>query len=122
MQDYNKLAVWEKAHLLTLEVYRASAVFPKDEIYGLTAQTRRACSSIPANIAEGCGRDGKAELSRFLHIASGSTSELLYHLRLARDLGYMDTGEHTRLNDMAAEVKRMLSALSKKLKLELSKL
>ncbi len=93
MQDYTKLAVWEKAHSLTLEVYKATKTFPKDEVYGLITQTGRASSSIPANVAEGCGRDGKAELARFLQIASGSAIELLYHLRLARDLGYMETQE-----------------------------
>jgi four helix bundle protein len=122
MQDYTKLAVWEKAHLLTLEIYKATVDFPKEEVYGLTAQTRRASTSIPANIAEGCGRDGKAELGRFLQIASGSTSALLYNLRLACDLGYMDAHEYARLNRLTAEVKRMLSSLSKKLKTEVTKL
>jgi len=83
MKDFRELKVWEKAHQLTLEVYKATTIFPKDELYGLTSQIRRACASIPANIAEGCGRRGDAEFARFLGIAMGSASELDYHLLLA---------------------------------------
>jgi four helix bundle protein len=90
VQDYRHLKVWEKAHQLTLAVYKATVPFPKDELYGLTSQIRRACTSIPANIAEGCGRDGDAEFARFLRIAMGSASELDYHLLLARDLGFLN--------------------------------
>jgi four helix bundle protein len=89
MKDYKKLMVWEKAHQLTLSVYEATKGFPKDELYGLTTQIRRACVSIPANIAEGCGRDGDAELARFFQISMGSSSELEYHLLLAHDLGFL---------------------------------
>jgi four helix bundle protein len=83
MQDFRKLVAWRKAHELTLRVYDVTASFPKDEVYGLTSQMRRASSSIPANIAEGCGRNGNAELARFVYIALGSASELEYHLLLA---------------------------------------
>ena len=89
MQDFKKMAVWQKSHALTLALYQATISFPRDEMYGLTSQLRRAGSSIPANIAEGCGRNGNAELARFLYIAMGSASELEYHLLLARDLGYL---------------------------------
>jgi len=89
MRDFKKLNVWRKAHLLTLEVYKATAGFPRDELYGLTSQVRRACVSIPANIAEGYGRDGEAEFGRFLRIALGSASELEYHLCLAFDLKFL---------------------------------
>lgn len=89
MQDYKALKVWEKSHQLTLAVDQATATFPKDELYGLTSQIRRACASIPANIAEGCGGDGGAEFARFLRIAMGSASELDYHLLLARDLNLL---------------------------------
>ena len=86
MKDFRQLKVWEKAHHLTLEIYRATASFPRAETYGLTSQIRRASSSICANLAEGCGRGGDAELARFCGIARGSASELEYHLLLARDL------------------------------------
>ena len=110
MQDFKKLTVWEKGHRLTLAVYKAAAGFPKAELYGLTSQIRRACASIPANIAEGCGRTGKAELGRFLQVAMGSASELEYHLLLARDLTMLSESEYRSLEGQVVEVKRMLSA------------
>jgi four helix bundle protein len=76
MRNFRELKVWEKAHELTLLVYRNTKSFPKEELYGLTSQIRRACSSIPANIAEGCGRQTEKDFSRFLQIAFGSASEL----------------------------------------------
>jgi four helix bundle protein len=111
MQDFRSLKVWGKSHELTLAVYRATARFPKDELYGLTSQIRRACASIPANIAEGCGRSGKAELGRFLQVSMGSASELEYHLLLARDLGLLKEADYTQLEGRAVELKRMLSSL-----------
>ena len=89
MKDFKSLKAWGKAHDLTLRVYSATKTFPKDELFGLTSQLRRACASIPANIAEGCGRSGDAELARFLTIAAGSASEVEYHLLLAHDLNYL---------------------------------
>jgi four helix bundle protein len=115
MQDYRKLDVWQRAHQLVLAVYSASAVFPGREAYSLTDQTRRAAASIPANIAEGCGRETNAELRRFLYIAMGSASELDYHLLLARDLSYLDAAVYQRLNDELDIVRRMLNALIQKL-------
>jgi four helix bundle protein len=79
MRDFRRLNVWACSHRLALRVYEASAAFPERERYGLTSQTRRAAVSIAANIAEGCGRSGDAELRRFLSIAAGSASELQYH-------------------------------------------
>jgi four helix bundle protein len=86
MKDFHALKVWRKAHQLTLAVYRITATFPRTEQYGLTSQLRRACSSVTANLAEGCGRDGDAEFARFCSIAMGSASELEYHLLQAKDL------------------------------------
>ncbi|HEX2712253.1 MAG TPA: four helix bundle protein, partial [Candidatus Acidoferrales bacterium] len=83
MKDYRELKVWQRAHDLTLAVYQATGSFPREELYGLTTQMRRASSSIAANLAEGCGRGGDAELNRFCSIASGSASELQYFLLLA---------------------------------------
>ena len=116
MQNFKSLKVWEKSHELTLAVYKATANFPKDELYGLTSQIRRACASIPANIAEGCGRTGKAELARFLQVAMGSASELEYHLLLAHDLGLLRDGEYKLLENQAVELKRMLSSFISKLR------
>jgi four helix bundle protein len=116
VQDYRHLKVWEKAHQLTLAVYKATVPFPKDELYGLTSQIRRACTSIPANIAEGCGRDGDAEFARFLRIAMGSASELDYHLLLARDLGFLNEMVYEQLENELREVRRMLNVFIQKLK------
>lgn len=110
-----KLAVWEKGHKLTLGVYRASTSFPKEELYGLTSQIRRAVSSIPTDIAEGSGRGGDKELVRFLHIAPGSANELEYHLLLAKDLGYLQTVYYQELEYQTLEVQRMLASLIHKL-------
>ena len=110
------LNVWKKGHKLTLAVYKATASFPREELYGLTSQIRRSCSSIPATIAEGCGRNGDTELARFLSIAMGSASELEYHLLLARDLNFLETTEYRELTEEVTEVKRMLTSFIKKLK------
>ena len=88
MRDFRSLKVWQKAHELTLRVYTATRIFPKDELYGLTSQVRRSAASITTNVAEGCGRSGEAELARFLNIAMGSASELEYQLLLARILSF----------------------------------
>ena len=87
MKDFRELKVWEKGHQLTLTSYKLTSQFPKHELFGLMSQIRRCSSSIPANIAEGCGRLGNAELHRFLQIACGSANELEYPFLLARDLG-----------------------------------
>jgi four helix bundle protein len=113
MRDFKKIQVWEKAHKLTLQLYKITTSFPKEELYGLTSQIRRAASSIPANIAEGAGRDTQTELARFIHIASGSASELEYHLILARDLGYIDIKIHTEPDLSINEIKRMLHGFEK---------
>jgi four helix bundle protein len=110
MRSFKDLKVWQKGHELTLSIYRATKSLPRDEMYGLMSQLRRACASIPANIAEGCGRTGKAELGRFLQVAMGSASELEYHLLLARDLTMLSESEYRSLEGQVVEVKRMLSA------------
>ncbi len=116
MKDFKSLTAWSKAHELTLSVYGVKKSFPRDEAFGLTSQLRRACASIPANIAEGCGRRGDAELARFLIIAAGSASEVEYHLLLARDLKYLSHADYGKLNGEVNEVKRMLTAFINKLK------
>jgi len=116
MQSFRNLKVWERAHMLTLDVYRYSKTFPREEIYGLTSQMRRCSSSIGANIAEGSCRKGDLEFGRFLHMAMGSASELEYHLLLAHDPDLPKAPDYQRLSSEAVEVKRMLAALMQKLK------
>jgi four helix bundle protein len=116
MQDFRRLEVWQCAHELTLGVYRSTKLFPADERFGLTSQMRRACSSIEANLAEGCGRGTDADFSRFVQIAMGSASEVECHLLLARDLGYLDETVHQSLEQQIQRVKRMLTALLKSLR------
>ena len=116
MRDFREYKVWEKSHALTLEVYQATAIFPKEELFGLTSQIRRACASIPANIAEGCGRSGNAGFARFLQIAMGSASELEYHLLLAHDLKLLRTSNYEGLASQTTEVKRMLASLLHKVR------
>jgi four helix bundle protein len=116
MQDFRNLKVWEKAHALTLDIYKSSRAFPREEIYGLTSQMRRASVSIGANIAEGTCRRGDADFARFLQIAMGSASELEYHLLLARDLEILNMLDYRRLSGGTVEVKQMLASLMKKLR------
>lgn len=116
MRDFKGLKVWQKSHGLALTVYKATASFPKEEIYGLTSQIRRSCVSICANIAEGCGRNGEAELARFFQIGMGSASELEYHLLLVHDLGLLKTPDYEQLTGEVIEVKRMLTSFIQKLK------
>ena len=114
MQGFRRLNVWEKAHELTLNVYKVTARFPKEELYALTSQLKRAASSVAANIAEGCGRGSDADFARFLLIAMGSASELEYHLLLARDLKFLSETDYQGLDTRTIEVKRMLASLIKK--------
>jgi len=100
---------------VTLNVYRSSCGFPKEEMYGLTSQLRRAAASIGANIAEGCGRRSDAEMKRFVQIARGSASELEYHLLLAKDLCLLSAACFEDLEARVLEVQRMLTSLSHRL-------
>ena len=115
MQDFKKLKVWERSHELTMRIYNLTSRFPREEVYGLTSQIRRACASIPTNIAEGCGRKSTAEFGRFLQIAIGSTSETEYLLLLAHDLKYLTSDQYVQLEDMTISVKKMLITLLKRL-------
>ena len=116
MKDFRQLKVWEKSHQLALAVYKATREFPKEELYGLTSQIRRASMSVPTNIAEGCGRNTDAEFARFLQIAMGSASETEYQLLLSRDLGFLTKVKYDQLNSDVTEVKRMLASLLKTLR------
>ena len=114
MKDFRSFKVWEKAHELVRDTYRFTSGFPKHELFGLVSQMRRCSSSIPANIAEGCGRLGNSELHRFLQIACGSANEMEYHLLLAKDLGYLPIDAYANLDAKLAEMKRILVALTRK--------
>lgn len=114
MKDFRELKVWQKAHQLTLDVYRITADFPRQELYGLTSQLRRSSASIQANLAEGCGRNGNAELARFCAISMGSANELDYHLLLAKDVNLIQAKQYQA--QQTSEVKRMLTGLFQKLK------
>lgn len=111
MKDFRKLAVWEKAHGLTLAIYRETVAFPRQEVYGITSQMRRASASIAANIAEGCGRGGDGDFHRFLNTSAGSAVELEYFLLLAKDLGMLSKDVYDGLQQQVLEVERMLSGL-----------
>ena len=116
MKDFKELKVWEKSHQLTLQVYQVTAEFPQDEIYGLRSQIRRACASIPTNIAEGCGRQSDADFGRFLSIAMGSASELEYLLFLSKDLNFINESDYKILNEQLIEIKKMLGSFITKLR------
>ena len=111
MKDFKDLRVWSKAHCLTIDGYKATRQFTKEELFGITSQMRRAASSIGANIAEGAGRKSDGELTRYLHIARGSAAELEYHLLLAHDLDVLSKGVHSLLAKQTDEVQRMLTSL-----------
>jgi four helix bundle protein len=114
VKDFRELKVWEKAHPITLFSYKLTDRFPKHELFGLSSQIRRCSASIPANIAEGCGRLGNSEFHRFLQIACGSANELEYHFLLSRDLGFLPEVDYATVQKQLVELKRMLVALTRK--------
>ena len=114
MQDFRNLVVWQKAHRLALEIGALCDDLPRHRSQ-LRDQLARAAQSVPANIAEGCGRTGDREFRRFVRVALGSASELEYHLLLARDLGLLPGPEYLRVAGLVSEVKRMLSGLAARL-------
>lgn len=112
-KSFQDLIVWQKAHMFVLMAYKYSSNFHKTEIYGLTSQLRRAAISIPANIAEGFKKKGKADKIRFLNISQGSLEECRYYLILTKDLGY---GNPKELNQQLVEVSKLLEAYGKAIK------
>lgn len=115
MKDYKKFLVWQKSHQLTLDVYKILHSFPKEEMFGLTSQMKRASSSIPTNIAEGCGRNSDKDFARFLVIAFGSANELEYQIILSSDLNFIQSELSEKLLAQFEEVKKMLNGLITKL-------
>jgi four helix bundle protein len=116
MKDFRKLDVWQHSYKLTISIYKQTKTFPKDELFGLTSQMRRAAVSVIANIAEGCGRKSDVDFARFLHMAFGSASELECHLLLSRDLGYLKSKDFKELSEDTVRSKQMLSKFISKLK------
>src|SRR5689334_9572444 len=107
MSDFKRLAVWKASHDLVLKIYQQTGSFPRHELFGLTGQMRRAAVSIPANIAEGRGRDTDREFARFITMSLGSVNELEYFLILAKDLGYQDSQRNVA--DLASIGRRLRS-------------
>lgn len=116
MQDYRNLEVWRRMHQVTLNVYHDTKSFPSDERYGLVSQLRRAAASVSASLAEGCGRGSDADFARFVQIASGSASEVDYHLLLAKDLGYLSQEAYETHTTELSSIRRMLNALLARLR------
>ena len=118
MKDFRRLDVWARSHQLTLTIYEVTRTFPKEELFGLTSQIRRASSSVAANIAEGCGRGTNSDFQRFLQIAYGSISEVDYHWLLARDLDLIDERRYREGEKRINEIKKMLGSLIRKINFE----
>ncbi len=110
MRNFREIKVWQKAHQFALEIYRYTQRFPAEERFGLTSQLRKSATSVPTNIAEGCGRNSEKDFARFLSIAAGSISEAEYQILLAHDLRYIPTDVHHQLDAQANEIKRMLNS------------
>ena len=115
MRDFRKLKIWQRSHQLKLDVYKQTINFPKAERYGLVSQMRRSAASVPANIAEGCGRS-EGDFGRFLQIAMGSATELEYHLILASDLNYIHKDEADPLIEELQQIKRMIVTYMRKVR------
>jgi len=116
MKDYRKLVVWEKAHKLTLLIYNITRAFPKEEQYGLVSQIRRAVTSTPTNIAEGCGKNTQIDFARYLQNAFGSMQEVQYLSFLSFELKYLDRENYIILENSISEVKAMLIGLIQKVR------
>ena len=108
MRDFHNLLIWKRSHQFTLDIYKVSQSFPKEELFGLISQIRRAISSVPTNIAEGSGRNSNKDFAHFLQIAIGSASEVEYELLLAHDLQYINKDEYERLINEMVAIRKMI--------------
>jgi len=115
-RDFQKIQAWERGHQMTLDVYRMTRHYPREELFGLASQMRRAAASIPTNIAEGCGRRSEADLARFMDMSRGSTSELTYQMLLSRDLDYLAHDEAEKMMNELDEIGRMITSYSRQLR------
>ena len=121
MRDYKKYDIWKLSHFLTLEIYKITEGFPKEEVFGLTSQIRRASSSVGINIVEGCGRGSDEDFKRFLRNASGSAFEVEYILLLSKDLNYISEDKFIELTPKAEELKMKISKLILKIEEDINK-
>jgi len=115
VRDFKKYDIWKLSHKLALDIYNISNDFPQTEVYGVTSQIRRAATSIPNNISEGCGRESEADFKRFLTIALGSASETEYLVLLSKDLNYLKEDEYQKLDSEINLIKRKIYSLKQKL-------
>lgn len=115
MRNFQTLSIWNKSHSLALRIYTITRSFPKEELFGLVSQMRRSCSSIPTNIAEGCGRYSNIEFKRYLTIAAGSASELQYQILLSKDLHYIPQSTYQELDNEIIQIRKMIYSFSKKI-------
>ena len=115
MRDFKKYDIWKLGHSFTLDIYEVSKEFPSHELYGITSQIRRASSSIPVNISEGCGRNSDADFNRFLSIALGSASEAEYLILLSKELNYIDEKTSEKLTTSINTIKKKIYTLKQKL-------
>ncbi len=116
MRDHTKLRAFELADELAISVYRVTAGFPRDELFGLTSQMRRAAVSVPSNIVEGCARDSEADYIRFLNIAFGSLRELHYQLDLSKRLGFLSARDSSLIEPNVVETEKVLNGLIRALR------
>lgn len=115
MRNYKNYLIWEKSHKFTLRIYKLTNTFPKEELYNLVSQMRRSASSIPTNIAEGCGRNSDKDFLRFLYFAYGSANEIEYQLILSKDLKFIDSETGKIFLSEVEEIKKMLNSLIQKI-------
>lgn len=116
MHNFKELIVWQKTRILNKQLYELTSSFPKEEIFGLTSQIRRACISVSSNIAEGCGRQTEKDLVNFLGIALGSSSELESQCIVATDLGFLTEKDLEEIQSQITEIQKMLTKLMAKFK------
>jgi four helix bundle protein len=116
MKSFTELQAWQEAHKLTLMVYKATQSWPREEMFGLTGQVRRAAISVESNIAEGHGRFNDTEFHHFCNMAKGSVTEVQCQLMIARDLGYLTAEAWAPLNEQASLVARLLQGLMRHLR------
>lgn len=116
MKNFRNLNVWTKSHQLALNIYNVTKLFPKEELFGITSQIRRAALSIPTNISEGCGRGTDSDFARFIQMALGSACEVEYLLLFCRELDFIQSKDYEIFNNEIIEIKKSLTALLKKLR------